>query len=65
MDADATKCKGMYQAKILQKVTNVMWFCNKQDKGILHADKFNPLTILALQVALILTAVCGNLSLIN
>ena len=59
MDADATKRKGIYQAKILQKVINVMWFHNKQDEGIVHATKFNPLTILAL--ALVLTAVCTNL----
>lgn len=59
MDADATKRKGIYQAKILQKVINVMWFRNKQDEGIVHATKFNPLTISAL--ALVLTAVCTNL----
>ena len=59
MDADATKRKGMYQAKILQKVINVMWFRNKQDEGVVHAEKFNPLTVSAL--ALVLTAVCNNL----
>ena len=59
MDADATKRKGMYQAKILQKVINVMWFRNKQDEGVEHAAKFNPLTISA--VALVLTAVHSNL----
>ena len=39
MDADATKHKGIYQTKILQKVINVMWFRNKQDEGIVHATK--------------------------
>ena len=57
------KRKGIYQAKILQKVINVMWFCNKQDEGIVHAAKFNPITILAL--ALVLTAVCSDLILLN
>jgi hypothetical protein len=55
MDADVTKRKGMYQTKLIQKVVNVMWFRNKQDEGVVHEDKFNPLTIPAL--ALVLAAV--------
>lgn len=45
----------MYQAKIIQKVVNVMWFRNKQDEGIRHEDNFNPLSNEAL--ALVLAAV--------
>jgi uncharacterized protein DUF6532 len=45
----------MYQAKIIQKVVNVMWFRNKQDEGVIHEKKFNPFTIPAL--ALVLAAV--------
>ena len=45
----------MYQAKIVQKVVNVMWFRNKQDEGVIHEANFNPLSIQAL--ALTLTAV--------
>ena len=33
-----------------------MWFCNKQDEGVIHEENFNPLTIEA--VALVLSAVC-------
>ena len=54
-NADTTNRKGMYQARILQKVVNVMWFRNKQDKGVVHAAQFSPLTISAL--ALVLAAV--------
>ena len=32
-----------------------MWFCNKQDEGVVHEENFNPRTIEA--VALVLTAV--------
>ena len=32
-----------------------MWFCNKQDEGVVHEENFNQLTIEA--VALVLTAV--------
>jgi hypothetical protein len=54
-DADTTMCKGIYQAKILQKVMNVMWFHNKQDDGVVHAVQFSLLTISTL--ALVLAAV--------
>lgn len=47
--------KGMYQAKILQKVVNITWFRNKQDEGVVHEDLFSPLTVEAL--ALVLAAV--------
>lgn len=45
----------MYQAKIIQKVVNVMWFRNKQDEGVVHKENFNLLSIEAL--GLVLTAV--------
>ncbi|KAF8237061.1 hypothetical protein L208DRAFT_1249518 [Tricholoma matsutake] len=54
-NADTMNCKGMYQARILQKVVNVMWFHNKQDEGVVHAAQFSPLTISAL--ALVLAAI--------
>ncbi|KAF8804477.1 hypothetical protein BYT27DRAFT_7225209 [Phlegmacium glaucopus] len=54
-DPDAMKWKGMYQAKVLQKVVNVMWFRNKQDEGVVHTVQFNPLTVPAL--ALVLAAI--------
>ena len=28
----------MYQAKIIQKVVNLMWFRNKQDEGVIHEE---------------------------
>ena len=37
--------KGIYQSKIIQKVVNGMWFCNKQDEGVVHEEIFNLLTI--------------------
>jgi hypothetical protein len=45
----------MYQAKIIQKVVNLMWFRNKQDEGVVHEENFKPLSIQAL--ALVLSAV--------
>ncbi|KAF8220648.1 hypothetical protein L208DRAFT_1332651 [Tricholoma matsutake] len=54
-NGDTTNRKGMYQARILQKVMNVMWFRNKQDEGVVHAAQFSTLTISAL--ALVLAAI--------
>ena len=51
--------KGIYQAKIIQKVVNIMWFCNKQDEGVIHEDNFKLLTVEAL--ALVLASVCDCL----
>jgi hypothetical protein len=42
----------MYQAKIIQKVVNVMWFRNKQDEGVIHEENFNPLSIEAMALVL-------------
>ncbi|KAJ6489148.1 hypothetical protein DFH09DRAFT_378989 [Mycena vulgaris] len=38
----ATKRKGMYKAKIIQKSTNVMWFNNRRDEGATHPELFGP-----------------------
>jgi hypothetical protein len=52
---DEKNRKGMYRAKIIQKVVNVMWFRNKQDEGVIHEENFKPFSIAAL--ALVLAAV--------
>ncbi|KIM57679.1 hypothetical protein SCLCIDRAFT_129882, partial [Scleroderma citrinum Foug A] len=46
---------GFLKALIIQKVINMMWFANKNDKGIKHHTHFKPFPLPAL--ALVLTAI--------
>lgn len=47
--------KGLYHVKIIQKVVNMMWFCDKKDKGVLYPEFYKPFPEVGL--ALVLTAV--------
>lgn len=49
--------KGVYEAAIIQKVVNAMWFKNRRDEGVKFPEIFNPLPVRA--IAFILTAVCS------
>lgn len=51
----------MYYHPIIQKAVNAMWFQNKHDEGVIFADMFKPIPILA--IAFVLTAVCCTICL--
>ncbi|KAJ7062181.1 hypothetical protein C8F01DRAFT_126258 [Mycena amicta] len=40
---DASKRKGRYRARIIQKIVNVMWFNNRRDEGATHPELFGPM----------------------
>jgi len=46
---------GVYQAPIIQKVINSMWFANKRNEGVVFDEYFRPFPKVGL--ALVLTAV--------
>ncbi|KAF8228119.1 hypothetical protein L208DRAFT_1293333 [Tricholoma matsutake] len=46
---------GIYHSKVIQKIVNVMWFCNKQDEGVRFTEYFEPFPLQAL--ALVLTVI--------
>ncbi|KAG1842555.1 hypothetical protein F4604DRAFT_1545632, partial [Suillus subluteus] len=47
--------KGLYGAKIIQKVVNTMWFRDKKDEGVLYPEFYKPFPEVGL--ALLLTAI--------
>ena len=47
--------RGFLKVPIIQKIINMMWFANKNDKNIKHLAHFKPFPLPAL--ALVLTAV--------
>ncbi|KAG1906492.1 uncharacterized protein F5891DRAFT_931848, partial [Suillus fuscotomentosus] len=47
--------KGLYHAKIIQKVVNTMWFRDKKDEGVLYPEFYKPFPEVGL--ALLLTAI--------
>ncbi|KAG6835259.1 hypothetical protein H0H93_003351 [Arthromyces matolae] len=54
-DEDITKCQGLYQSKLIQKIVNAMWFKDKEDEGVIFFEDFSPFPIPAL--ALVLTVI--------
>ncbi|KAI0298204.1 hypothetical protein BC826DRAFT_907102 [Russula brevipes] len=53
-----TERKGLYQALIIQKAVNAVWFAHRCDEGVLFPTYFHPFPLPA--IALVLTAVeCG------
>ena len=53
MDADHTQRRGLYRNPLIQKLVNVMWFRNCQDKGVTYDKYFHP--IKAEMLSLVLT----------